>query len=93
MKPRILCAECGKEIHLGDQRCPNCGKAVEWQSETDVNASAESSGNQLTCNRCGTQNAVDATFCSSCGAKLQGVQKQQPQSSGKPAKQEEMMAA
>ena len=89
MKPRILCVECGKEIHLGDQNCPNCGKAVEWQSESDVSASTESSGSLRTCNRCGTQNAVDASFCSSCGAKLQGVRKQQTQSPVKPAKQEQ----
>jgi Tfp pilus assembly protein PilF len=88
MKPRILCAECGKEIHLGDHNCPNCGNPVEWQSESDVSVSAETSGNPRTCGRCGTENIADASFCSSCGAKLQGAQKQQAQSSRKSVKQE-----
>jgi tetratricopeptide (TPR) repeat protein len=88
MKPRISCAECGKEIRWGDQNCPNCGNAVEWPSETDVTESVETSAGARTCNRCGSENAADALFCSSCGAKLQGAQKQQPQSSRKSAKPE-----
>jgi Tfp pilus assembly protein PilF len=88
MKPRILCAECGKEIHLGDHNCPNCGNPVEWQSESDVNVPVGSSGTARLCGRCGTENVAEASFCSSCGAKLQGAQRQQMQSSRKSARQE-----
>jgi len=88
MKPRILCAECGKEIRLGDQNCSNCGNAVEWQPETGASESAEATVGSRTCNRCGSENAADASFCGSCGAKLQGSQKQQSQSVRKSTKQE-----
>jgi len=88
MKPRILCPECGREIHWGNRNCSNCGSAVEWPTETDVTESAETPVMQRTCNRCGSGNFADASFCSSCGAKLQGAQKQQAQSSRKSAKQE-----
>lgn len=88
MKPRILCSECGKEIRWGNQNCSNCGSAIEWPTETDVTESAETPVVQRTCNRCGSENSADASFCSSCGAKLQGAQKQQAQSSRKSAKQE-----
>lgn len=88
MKPKILCAECGKEIQLDDQNCPNCGNAVEWSTASAMSESAEVSGNPRMCNRCGTENTADASFCSSCGAKLQGMKKQQAQSSRKSAKQD-----
>jgi tetratricopeptide (TPR) repeat protein len=88
MKPRILCAECGEEIRWGNENCPNCGNAVEWPSGTDVREPIESSGSTRTCNRCGSENAADASFCSSCGAKLQGVQKQQVQSARQSSKQQ-----
>jgi tetratricopeptide (TPR) repeat protein/predicted RNA-binding Zn-ribbon protein involved in translation (DUF1610 family) len=88
MKPRISCAECGKDIRWGDQNCPNCGNAVEWPTETDVSESAETAVSTLTCNKCGSGNAADASFCSSCGARLQGSQKQQAQTTRKSAKQE-----
>lgn len=88
MKPRISCGECGKDIGWGDQNCPNCGNAVEWPTENDASGSAETSGSARRCNRCGSENAADASFCSSCGAKLQGAKKQQAQSSRQSAKQE-----
>ena len=88
MKPRILCGECGKEIRPGDQNCPNCGNAVEWATETEASESIDTTSGTRTCNRCGTENVAEASFCSSCGAKLQGTKKQQVQSSRQPAKQE-----
>jgi tetratricopeptide (TPR) repeat protein len=88
MKPKILCAECGKEIRLGDQNCPNCGNAVEWQPEGEVSESGEPAVGARTCNRCGSENAADASFCGSCGAKLQGSKKPPLQSARKPEKQE-----
>ncbi len=87
MKPRFSCSECGKEIRWGDEKCPNCGSVVEWPTESDIIEPTEGLGSPRTCNRCGTENDAAASFCSSCGAKLQGAKRQQAQSTRQSAKQ------
>jgi tetratricopeptide (TPR) repeat protein len=88
MKPRVLCAECGAEINLGDKNCAGCGTTIEWPANFELEESGASPAGPRTCNRCGTENAADASFCSSCGVKLQGAGKQQAKSSRQSAKQE-----
>jgi len=88
MKPRVLCAECGAEINLGDKHCAGCGGPVEWPAHSKLGESGASDAGARTCSRCGTENAADASFCSSCGVKLQGQGKQQAKSSRQSAKQE-----
>ena len=88
MKPRVLCAECGAEISLGDKHCASCGNPVEWAASSELEESGVSPAGPRTCNRCGSENVADASFCSSCGAKLQGAGKQQAKSSRQSAKQE-----
>ena len=70
MKPRIQCAECGKEIPFGDHVCPHCGVAVEWSGGTDASETAGGLEHPMTCGRCGSENVADASFCNTCGAKL-----------------------
>jgi cytochrome c-type biogenesis protein CcmH/NrfG len=70
MKPRFLCTECEKEIPWGVQACPNCGKTVEWP-EDSASVAEENIGSTTTpCPTCGIENASDASFCGSCGARL-----------------------
>lgn len=88
MKPRISCGECGKWIKLGDQNCPHCGKVVDWSTEPPTAEAGEMSGGVRSCKRCGSENAADATFCGTCGAKLQGARRHQSQSSHQSARQE-----
>ena len=62
MKPKMLCAECGREVNWGDRVCANCGKPVEWPA--DMNAGVEEdvpAGPQI-CGNCGSENAPDATY-------------------------------
>jgi Tfp pilus assembly protein PilF len=85
MKPRVLCAECEAEINLGDKHCASCGKMVEWPAGSEPQ---ESGASPRPCTRCGSENVADASFCNSCGAKLQGAGRQQAKSSRQSAKQE-----
>lgn len=75
MKPRFLCAECQNEIQWGARVCPSCGKPVEWPEE----AASEGAGGVATvgevCPTCGSENAADADFCGSCGARLKEQEK------------------
>ena len=88
MKPRVLCADCGAEINLGDENCAGCGTTIEWPANSGLEESGASPAGPRTCNRCGTENIADASFCTSCGVKLQGAGKQQAKSSRQSAKQE-----
>ena len=71
MKPRFQCTECQTEIFWGDLNCSNCGKPIEWPAGSELEADAAPAG-PLSCGNCGSENAPDAAFCSTCGAKLKG---------------------
>lgn len=70
MKPRFFCAECEVEIQWSDQFCVSCGKPVEWPADSLSRGPGESRGDGRVCNKCGSENAVDAGYCGSCGAAL-----------------------
>lgn len=88
MKPRVQCAECGAEINLGDKNCAGCGGPVDWPASSGPEDSGAGDAGPRTCSRCGTENAADASFCSSCGVGLQGQGKGQAKSFRQSAKQE-----
>lgn len=70
MKPRIQCTDCGADIAWGTENCPGCGKPVDWPSEeSQEEVLSESTGPKI-CPKCGTENAVGAAYCNSCGSKL-----------------------
>jgi cytochrome c-type biogenesis protein CcmH/NrfG len=71
MKPRFLCTDCQAEILWGDLICSSCGKTIEWPSGSEMDEVSGSSGPQ-TCSKCGSENGSDASYCNSCGARLQG---------------------
>ena len=70
MKPRFQCAECQNEIQWGAQVCPSCGKPVEWPEEAAATDAGGAASALVACSKCGSENAGDADFCGSCGAKL-----------------------
>lgn len=83
MKPRFQCTDCGAELAWGAEKCPRCGKPVDWPSEEAVEAVASEATGPKTCPKCGTENAAGASFCSSCGAKLLSGGKQDAKQQGK----------
>lgn len=70
MKPKFLCPECQHELQWRTPSCPSCGKAVDWPGETDSTNAHSDEGTK--CPICGSENAAEAGFCGSCGAKLKG---------------------
>ena len=78
MKPRILCAECAKEIQVGEEKCPHCGTVIDWTSAPDEVGGVEAHVEVRTCGKCGSENTGDAQYCGTCGAKLQGGGSQTP---------------
>ena len=85
MKPKILCAECQTELELGVVKCPGCGTEVEWDT---AGPDFESGSTGRACPSCGTDNPMDAEFCSSCGARLQGSKGKSKRGSRQPLRSE-----
>jgi cytochrome c-type biogenesis protein CcmH/NrfG len=70
MKPRMLCAECQNDVQWGVGVCPSCGKPVEWPEEAVSEGAAGAVTARAVCTTCGSENAAEADFCGSCGARL-----------------------
>ena len=78
MKPRFLCAECRNEIQWGALACPSCGKPVEWPGQAASEGVGGVASAGTACPKCGSENAVDADFCGSCGVKLKAQETVSP---------------
>lgn len=57
------CLSCGKPYKTGARFCPNCGRAIEFESWT----SHSESETQLLCSECHTPLQPEAFYCLNCG--------------------------
>jgi cytochrome c-type biogenesis protein CcmH/NrfG len=93
MKPKILCAHCSAELHLGDKFCGSCGKPVEWSSEQSADSgqqpqeSTRQASDSATCDTCGTVNKPNTDFCNTCGTDLRSQSKKPFQQKPAPSRQ------